>query len=228
MTSAKPLKLLLVDDHELFRDGLAGLLNQQTDLQVVGQASNGTQAVQQARQLQPDVILMDIDMPIMDGLTATRLIMSELPQTKIVMLTIHEEEAKLFEAIKSGAQGYLLKNIRSAEMIEMLQGIGAGEAAISRRMAGWLLREFSRQPVINSNVTPTPETHQPTGLEALTGREEEVLELVAHRASNKEIAQQLSISEYTVKNHLRNILAKLHLANRNQAAQLAQSLKGKR
>ena len=208
------LRLLLADDHELFREGLAGLLAHQADLLVVGQAANGQQALERARELMPDVILMDVDMPELDGLAATRRIAAEMPCIKIIMLTVHEEEEILFEAIKSGAQGYLLKNIRSAEMLEMLRGVGAGEAPISRLMASRLLREFGRQ-------TPLPpRPAEPSPLEELTGREREVLELVAQRAANKEIALRLNISEYTVKNHLRNILAKLHLSSRAQAARL--------
>jgi DNA-binding NarL/FixJ family response regulator len=212
------LRILLVDDHELFRTGLAGLLSYQEDFQIVGEASNGREALEKARELMPDVVLMDIDMPDMNGLQAARAISAEMPYIKIVMLTVSEEEEKLFEAVKSGAQGYLLKNIRTAEMLEMLRGIGAGEAPISRLMATRLLKEFARQ-----HQNPVEERETPinpaSDLDQLTTREREVLELVAKRASNKEIAATLSISEYTVKNHLRNILAKLHLGNRAQAAQ---------
>jgi DNA-binding NarL/FixJ family response regulator len=214
--------VLLVDDHELFREGLAGLLAYQDDIQVVGQAVNGREALAKTRELMPDVVLMDIDMPLMNGLEATQAIASEMPYIKIVILTVHEEEEKLFQAIKCGAQGYLLKNIRTAEMLEMLRGIAAGEAPISRLMATRLLQEFVRQ---NQSETENLAYFNPTaviskeGLEQLTLREREVLEMVSRRATNKEIAATLSISEYTVKNHLRNILAKLHLRNRAQAAQ---------
>lgn len=213
--------MLLVDDHELFREGLAGLLAYQDDIQVVGQAINGQQALAKARELMPDVVLMDIDMPVMNGLEATQAIASEMPYIKIVILTVHEEEEKLFQAIKCGAQGYLLKNIRTADMLEMLRGIAAGEAPISRLMATRLLQEFVRQNQPDIENQPEIEAAVVTedGLEQLTLREREVLEMVSRRATNKEIAVALSISEYTVKNHLRNILAKLHLRNRAQAAQ---------
>jgi len=213
--------VLLVDDHELFREGLAGLLAYQDDMQVVGQAANGQQALAKARELMPDVVLMDIDMPVMNGLEATQAIASEMPYTKIVILTVHEEEEKLFQAIKCGAQGYLLKNIRTAEMLEMLRGIAAGEAPISRLMATRLLHEFGRQnqPDTENQPENAVTTTTEDGLKQLTLREREVLEMVSQRATNKEIAAALSISEYTVKNHLSNILAKLHLRNRAQAAQ---------
>jgi len=213
--------VLLVDDHELFREGLAGLLAYQDDMQVVGQAANGQQALAKARELMPDVVLMDIDMPVMNGLEATQAIASEMPYIKIVILTVHEEEEKLFQAIKCGAQGYLLKNIRTAEMLEMLRGIAAGEAPISRLMATRLLHEFGRQnqPDTENQPENAVTTTTEDGLKQLTLREREVLEMVSQRATNKEIAAALSISEYTVKNHLSNILAKLHLRNRAQAAQ---------
>lgn len=213
--------MLLVDDHELFREGLAGLLAYQDDMQVVGQAANGQQALAKARELMPDVVLMDIDMPVMNGLEATQAIASEMPYIKIVILTVHEEEEKLFQAIKCGAQGYLLKNIRTAEMLEMLRGIAAGEAPISRLMATRLLHEFGRQnqPDTENQPENAVTTTTEDGLKQLTLREREVLEMVSQRATNKEIAAALSISEYTVKNHLSNILAKLHLRNRAQAAQ---------
>lgn len=123
---AEILRLLLVDDHELFRNGLAGLLRYQEDMQVVGEASDGQEALIKARELMPDVVLMDIDMPVLNGLEATRSIAAEMPYVKIVILTVHEEEEQLFAAIKAGAQGYLLKNIRMAEMLEMLRGIRSG------------------------------------------------------------------------------------------------------
>ena len=222
------LRLLLVDDHDLFREGLAGLLAHEADLGVVGQAVNGQQALQRARELMPDVILMDVDMPVMNGLAATRAITAEMPYIKIVMLTVHEEEEILFEAIKSGAQGYLLKNIRTAEMLEMLRGVGAGEAPVSRLMASRLLREFSRQQTLVPPLSDEPlAPATPSPLDELTNREREVLELVAQRAANKEIALRLNISEYTVKNHLRNILAKLHLSSRNQAARMLTEGRGR-
>ncbi|HEY1296245.1 MAG TPA: response regulator transcription factor [Chloroflexota bacterium] len=203
-------RLLLVDDHALFREGLAGLFAYQDDFVVVGEASDAATAVRKTGEVHPDLVLMDIDMPGEDGIATTRRITSEFPDVTVVMLTVHDATNKLLEAIKAGAQGYLVKNIRSAELLEQLRGLRQGEAAITRRMAARILEEFRRGQVAES---PRGE---PTG--DLTTRELEVLELVANRLSNKEIATRLVISEHTVKNHLKNILGKLHLRSRREAA----------
>jgi len=211
--SASPLvTVLLVDDHALFREGLASLLSYQPDFRVVGEAADGYEALERAREAMPDLVLMDIDMPRCDGLQATRLLKRELPYVRVLMLTVHDDDDKLFQSIQAGAQGYLLKNIRSAEMLEMLRGMARGEAPISRRMAARILAEFARR-----DAAPDEEDR---GAD-LTQREREVLELVAQRYSNKEIAARLVISEYTVKNHMRNILQKLQLRSRAQAAAYA-------
>lgn len=207
-------RLLLVDDHSLLREGLAGIISAQPDLQVVGQAEDGLEALVMARSLRPDLILMDIHMPSCDGLEATRLIKAELPDTIIVILTVSENEDKLFEAIRCGAQGYLLKNISSAEMLTMIRGALRGDAAISPSMAGKMLAEFRRL----SQVTPK---YISGGPDDLTQREIQVLTLVAQGRSDKDISERLSISIYTVKSHLRNILAKLHVNNRRQAVREA-------
>ena len=207
-------RILLVDDHSLLREGLAGIISAQTDMQVVGQAEDGLEALVLARNLRPDLVLMDIQMPGCDGLEATRLIKAELPETIIVILTVRDDEEKLYEAIRSGAQGYLLKNIASAEMLAMLRSALRGEAAISPGMASKMLAEFRRL----SQVAPA----LPAGeMGDLTQREVQVLTLVAQGRSDKEIAERLSISVYTVKSHLRSILSKLQVSNRRQAAQEA-------
>lgn len=208
------IRVLLADDHALFLRGLASLLSSQADMEVVGEASNGEEACQQARELMPDVILMDIYMPGVDGLEATRRIKEEMPYVKIVMLTVSDEDKKLFDAVKSGAQGYLLKRIEPQELWEMLRGVSKGEAPISRAMAARILQEFQRQ----SHRRYAEES--PRG-SRLSQREMEVLEMVTKGASNKEIGATLFISENTVRNHLRNILEKLHLENRIQAATYA-------
>jgi DNA-binding NarL/FixJ family response regulator len=202
----QPLRLLLVDDHALFREGLISLLSYQDDFTVVGEAEDAESALGQARALKPDIVLMDVELPGEDGVTATQRLKMEMPAVTVVMLTVHDDSQTLFEAIKAGAQGYLVKNVRSRELLEQLRGLARGEAAISRRMAARILEEIRGQT-------------EPFGPgEELTGREMDVLELVAARLSNAEIAERLVISEHTVKNHMKSILSKLHLRNRHQAA----------
>jgi DNA-binding NarL/FixJ family response regulator len=207
-----PMKILLADDHVLFLDSLRSLLASR-GFEIVGEARDGRQAVELARRLQPDIVLMDLAMPGLDGLAATRLISAEMPQVKVVILTGSDEDAQLFEAIKSGAQGYLLKNLESREFFALLEGIGRGEPGLTPLLAGKLLQEFARPP------RPAPESHDP---DALTDREREVLEqLVRGVTSNRRLAKQLGVSENTVKFHVRNILDKLHLHNRAQVVGFA-------
>jgi DNA-binding NarL/FixJ family response regulator len=202
----KQLRVLLVDDHALFRQGVATLLSHQDDFVIAGEAEDAGQALVQARALRPDLVLMDIDLPNEDGVIATRWIKAELPETSVVMLTVHDDADKLLEAIKGGADGYLVKSIRASELLEQLRGLAAGEAAISRRIATRIIEEFRKE---GEPVDPEAD---------LTARELQVLQLVAGRMSNSEIAAQLTISEHTVKNHLKSILSKLHVRNRHQAA----------
>lgn len=200
------LRVLLVDDHSLFRAGVASLLRA-WGLEVVGQASDGLEALEQARTLHPDVVFMDIKMPRRNGLEATRAIKAEMPETKIVMLTVSDDDADLFEAIKSGAEGYLLKNLREDEFASLLSRLQQGEPIISPALAQKLLREFARLRDARK---------EPGADHELTEREKEVLTLVAQGATNKEIAASLYISENTASFHMKNILAKLHLRNRAQ------------
>lgn len=207
------IRVLLADDHSLFRRGVAGALADHSDIEMVGEATDGLQAIAKTRELIPDVVLMDICMPGMNGLEATRHIKAELPEVKIVILTIAEEDQNLFEAIKSGAQGYLLKDVEPQHLVEMLRGVFRGEAPISRTAAAKILTEFSRQ----AREADTGDGSKTV----LTVREKEVLGMVAGGATNKDIAAGLGISPSTAKNHLQNILAKLHLENRVQAAAFA-------
>lgn len=205
-----PLRVLLVDDHQLFREGLAIILNNQPDFTVIAEAGDGLEAQVKANKLKPDLILMDVVMPGCDGLEATLRIKQDLPKTTIVMLTVREDDANLFQAIRNGAQGYLLKNIRSKDMLEMLRGAVRGEAAITPALGGRMLEEFRR---INQFSSQEPRT-----IEALTRRELEILSLVAAGETNIEIASKLQVSIHTVKTHMRNILGKLHRERRYEAA----------
>lgn len=208
------IRVLLVDDHALFREGLASILAAQPDFEIVGEAEDGLEAVVKAQDLQPDLILMDITMPGCDGIEATRRIKQRLPDVVVVMLTVRDEADKLFEAVRAGAQGYLLKNMRAREMLNLLRGAMRGEAAITPALAGLILEEFRR---LSRSALPPEEAEAVS----LTLREREVLALIAEGASDKEIAERLGISLYTVKSHVRNILAKLHVSSRYEAAHRA-------
>jgi DNA-binding NarL/FixJ family response regulator len=208
----KPIRLLLVDDHGLFRKGLVSLLQRESDFQVVGEAENGAEAIKKAQQLKPDLVLMDIHMPGTDGIEATRRIREILPSTRVVILTVSEEDKDLFEGIKCGAHGYLLKKLEPEELYAMLRGVFEGEAPISRATASKILNEFATQ-ARRKAVAPLEEE--------LSAREKDVLQSLASGLTNKEIGNKLGIAENTVKNHLKNILAKLHLENRVQAATFA-------
>lgn len=206
----EPLRIMLVDDHVLFRKGIASLLAERQDMEVVGQAEDGIEAVHKARALAPDVILMDVHMPNRDGLEATKIIKQELPHVQIVMLTVSDDDDDLFDAIKNGAKGYLLKNLEPERLFDLLEKVRQGEAAISGQIATKILQEF-KQPERTATREAEP-------VDALTPREIEVLEQVVTGATNKEIAETLHITENTVKIHLRNILEKLQVQNRIQAA----------
>jgi two-component system, NarL family, nitrate/nitrite response regulator NarL len=207
------LRILIADDHALFRQGVVSLLSAQADFEVVGEAVNGLEALDQARDLRPDLVLMDISMPEMDGLEATRRIKRALPAVGVVILSVSDDDQNLFEGLKAGAQGYLLKTIEPRAFLNTLRQVAQGEAPISRGMATRLIGEFARQAQ-RADPAPVPDS-------GLTEREREVLELVAQGKSNKEIAAALSIADNTAKNHLKNILEKLHLDNRVQAATFA-------
>jgi DNA-binding NarL/FixJ family response regulator len=207
-------RILLADDNELFREGLAKIINSQTDMEVVAQAEDGLEALTQVYELRPDLIVMDINMPLSDGLEATRLIHSSNPESRIIMLTAYEEEEKLFEAIKAGAQGYILKTSSAAGLLRGLRGALAGEATIPRKLARQLLVEFS-----NLSKRPGSVSSGDT-IPLLTRRENEILNVMATGATNQEIAEQLSISLQTVKSHVSNILEKLQAKSRHHATEL--------
>ncbi len=213
MKMTEPLRILLADDSVLFRKGLRALISTRTDMQVVAEASDGLQAIELARVTAPDIVLLDINMPRCTGLEAIPQILRDVPQTRVVMLTVSEEDRDLFTAIKSGAFGYLLKDMEPQLLFDLLEGVRLGNAPIAGAMATKILNEFRQ---IAPSSTPSTES-----LDSLTAREAEVLKRVASGATNREVADALSITENTVKVHLRNILEKLHLQNRIQATAYA-------
>jgi DNA-binding NarL/FixJ family response regulator len=204
------LRVMVADDHALFRRGLQMVLEQEKDLELVGEASDGAEAVAKAQELMPDVILMDVRMPKRSGIEATGQIKDLLPHVKILMLTISDEEADLYEAIKAGASGYLLKEIPIEEVADAIRSVWAGQSRISPSMASKLLNEFAAMSKVSGERPQVPAPR-------LTDREMEVLRLVAKGMNNRDIAKQLFISENTVKNHIRNILEKLQLHSRMEA-----------
>lgn len=208
------MRVLLVDDHPLFLDGLRNLLASRR-VEVVGTARDGLEALDQARVLRPDVILMDIRMPRMDGLAALRMIKTELPDVKIVMLTMSALDDELFEAIKGGACGYLLKSQDTEEVFRLLQDAARGEVALSPGLASRILSEFTRQ----ATTAPGFEGRAPRP--SLSPREIQVLTLVAHGLTYKEVGAKLNLSERTIKYHMTEIVARLQVENRAQAIDYA-------
>jgi DNA-binding NarL/FixJ family response regulator len=206
------IRILLVDDQPLFRRAIATLVGDQPGLVVVGEADNGVQGLEMARDLRPDVVLLDVEMPVMNGVEATRRIRDEVPTTKIVILTVSEADDHLFDAIRFGAHGYLLKNLRPEQLYDLIRAVMRDETVLSPAIAGRLLREFREHP--GGRRVSTPSSPEPS----LTAREIQIMQLVAEGLSNKEIGVRLSITEGTVKNHVHNALEKLQLENRIQAA----------
>jgi DNA-binding NarL/FixJ family response regulator len=207
-SSQKPIRLLLVDDEDIIRYGLNAILQCESAIEVVGEASNGQEAIEQAQRLQPDIVLMDISMPLMDGVAATGEICPRLPDVKILILTTSTEDIHLHDAIQQGAIGYLLKNIPPEDFIHIIQSAHKGymqfDPTMSQKLYQQLKSPASRKPI--------------QGLESITPREHEVLQLIGAGANNREISQTLHIAEKTVKNHVSNILNRLDLRDRTQLA----------
>lgn len=200
------MRVMIGDDHALWRDGLRSLLETR-DIETVAEAGNGRKVVELARRYRPDIVLMDLYMPEMNGIEATRELRADLPETKVVMLTFSEDEGPLLEAIRAGAQGYLVKNLEADQFFAALEGVARGEPALAPTVARTLLKE----------VAQAPDRGRMPAVDALTERELEVVELLVDGVtSNKDLARRLIVSENTVKYHLRNIMEKLHLTNRAQ------------
>ncbi len=210
------VRILLVDDQSLFREGLKTLLSVQPDFAVVAEASNGEEALRMATQHQPDVVLMDLRMPVLDGVTATRRLKSLLPDCKVIVLTTFDDDEYVFEGLRAGAVGFLLKDVSSDKLYEALRAAARGEYFLQPSITAKVMEEFSRL----SRIAPR---HEPLA-DPLSAREVEILRLVATGASNKEIADTLVIAEGTVKNHLTNILAKMGVRDRMQAVLKAREL----
>ena len=204
------IKVLLVDDHALFREGLRSLLDDQDDIEIVGEAEDGLEATKLVAALNPTVILMDINMPIIDGVEATRIILKENSSVGIIILTMYPQDEYVFEALKAGAKAYLLKDTRSKRLLEVIRTVHAGQAVIDAEMTARLLNEFRRMATEKEKKT--------SPVQALNEQERTILTLVANGASNKEIATELSLSERTIKNYLSIIFQKLQVNNRTEAA----------
>ena len=209
-----PIRVLIADDQPLYRRGLEVVLHTEENIEVVGEAENGEEAIAKAEELAPDVVLMDVRMPRINGIEATQAIRDRVPTTKILMLTVSDEDSDLYEAIKAGASGYLLKEVSVEEVADSIRAVMQGESKITPSMASKLINEFSA-------MSKRADERQRLPAPALTARELEVLKLVAKGMSNREIADELFISENTVKNHVRNILEKLHLHSRMEAVMYA-------
>ena len=206
MSMKKTIRLLIADDHGIVRKGIKALLATEKDMQVVGEAENGAQAVEKAAALKPDVVLMDLVMPEMDGIEATRRITAEQPGTRILVLTSFAADDKVFPAVKAGALGYLLKDSTPEQLLEAIRQVHRGEPSLEPSIARKVLQELSHPGQGRQTTEP------------LTERELEVLRLIAQGMSNKDIAAKIFVAEWTVRSHVSNILGKLHLASRTQAA----------
>ncbi|WP_027891695.1 response regulator transcription factor [Calidithermus chliarophilus] len=201
------IRILLADDHALFRQGLRSLLEAEPDFRVIGEAKDGREALRHALEARPDIILMDIQMPGLDGVQATQEILREWPQAKVIMLTMYRQDAYVFEAVKTGARGYMLKDADAKELLEAIRRVQAGEVLLDAEMAEQIIQDFKSK----NETAPKPHAE-------LSDREVQILKLVAQGYTNLEIASELSLSEKTVRNRLSDIFQKLHLNNRTQAA----------
>ncbi|MEZ4590530.1 MAG: response regulator transcription factor [Chloroflexota bacterium] len=213
------IRILLVDDQALFREGLHTLLSVHDDLQVVGEASNGQEAIEAVAKLTPDVVLMDLRMPVLNGVAATRQITESAPNSRVIVLTTFDDDDYIFDGLRAGAVGYLLKDVPSAKLVEAIRAAARGESFLQPSVAAKVVAEFSRMSELGKTAVPQEDLVEP-----LSDRELEILGVLATGASNREIANQLFITEGTVKNHVTNILGKLGVRDRTQAALKAKEM----
>jgi DNA-binding NarL/FixJ family response regulator len=209
-----PIKILIADDHALLRQGIKNVLELETDLQIVGEAADGEEAIRKVLELLPDIILLDINMPLCNGLEVTKVLSVSYPKTKVIVLTIHDDESYVVEVIKAGAAGYLLKDIEPGMLVKAIRTVQAGQSFIYPTLAQKLFGEIKRQEVRKQEEAQSAERRRE---ERLTYREIEVLECICQGKSNQETAQKLYLSEKTVKNHLTNIFRKINVSDRTQA-----------
>lgn len=205
------VRILIVDDHPMAREGMKEIVKEENSFEIVGEATSGKEAIELTEKFMPDLILMDINLPDLNGMEVTRMIKSKFPYVKIVMVTVSDDIVDLFESIKNGAQGYLLKHVEHDSWIPYLKAIMNDDVQVDKLIAKQILKEFSNHEIVEDNKK----------VDSLSTREKEILTLVANGLTNKEISLRLEISEYTVKNHLKNLFQKLHLNNRVQLAKYA-------
>jgi len=217
----KLIKILLVDDQPLFREGLRTLLSVQSDFEIVGEAGNGEEAIKLARTLQPAVVLMDLQMPVLDGVAATRCLKTEQPDCRVIVLTTFDDDENVFDGLRAGAVGYLLKDAPSEKLCEAIRLAARGESFLQPSVAAKVVAEFAR---LTSRTAAPSLPHTEPLIEPLSDREREILSLISAGASNREIANTLFLAEGTVKNHVTNILGKLGVRDRTQAALKAKEM----
>jgi len=220
----KAIKILLVDDQPLFREGLRTLLSVQSDFEIVGEAGNGEEAIKLARTLQPAVVLMDLQMPVLDGVAATRCLKTEQPDCRVIVLTTFDDDENVFDGLRAGAVGYLLKDAPSEKLCEAIRLAARGESFLQPSVAAKVVAEFARLTSTASKTAAPSQLHNEPLIEPLSDREREILSLISAGASNREIANTLFLAEGTVKNHVTNILGKLGVRDRTQAALKAKEM----
>ena len=220
----KLIKILLVDDQPLFREGLRTLLSVQSDFEIVGEAGNGEEAIKLARALQPPVVLMDLQMPVLDGVAATRCLKTEQPDCRVIVLTTFDDDENVFDGLRAGAVGYLLKDAPSEKLCEAIRLAARGESFLQPSVAAKVVAEFARLTSTARKTAAPSQLHNEPLIEPLSDREREILSLISAGASNREIANTLFLAEGTVKNHVTNILGKLGVRDRTQAALKAKEM----